>query len=85
MSRSKISKTTITFTVLHRTDDFPLNGQFWGEMNGPYDGELGYLMQEAWDGGMVGIESESVTVPVADDQVRSELLSMGNDGEFFDE
>lgn len=81
----KISKTTITFTVLHRADDFPLGGEYFGEYDNPYDGELGYLMKEAWDGGMVGSESEAVTVEVPEDQVRDELRALGNDGTFFDD
>lgn len=82
---TRIKKTTITFTVLHRADDYPNDEEIWGEMDNPYDGELGYLMKEAWDGGMVGMESDAVTVDVPEDQVRGELLAMGNDGTFFDD
>jgi hypothetical protein len=86
MPRPKIKKTTMTFTVLHRADAFPLpDDEFWGEYDGPYAGPLGFLMQEAWDGGMVGIESDGVTVDVPDDQVETELIAMGNDGTFFEE
>lgn len=81
-----ISKTTITFTVLHRSDDPVLSGrEFIGEYDSPTDGLLGYVMQEAWDGGMVGIEGDPVTAPVPDDQIEDELLAMGNDGTFFEE
>ena len=81
-----IAKTQITFTVLHRADDPVLSGkEFIGEYDRPTDGLLGYVMQEAWDGGMVGIESDPVTTPVAPGDVKAELLAMGNDGEFFSE
>jgi len=83
---TEVSKTTITFTVLHRSDDPALSGEeTWGEYNHAYDGPLGYLMQESWDGGMVGLEGDWVTVPVPDDQVKAELLKMGNDGTFFND
>lgn len=83
--KTRISKTTVTFTVLHRTEDFPLKDEFFGEYDNPYDGVLGYLMKEAWDGGMVGLESDPVTTPVPDDHVKDELRAMGNDGTFFDD
>jgi hypothetical protein len=83
---TQISKTTVTFTVLHRTDDPVLSGQETiGEYDHAYDGLLGYIMRESWDGGMVGVESDPKTVPVPDDQVPGELLAMGNDGTFFDD
>lgn len=83
---TRISKTTITFTVLHYSDDPVVSGaEFIGEYERPTDGMLGYVMQEAWDGSMVGMESDPVTVPIPDDQVESELLALGNDGRFFDE
>jgi len=83
---SPIMKTTVTFTVLHRSDDPILCGEeFIGEQNGPTDGLLGYLLEEAWNGGMVGLESDPDTVPVPRNRVAAELLSMGNDGHFFDD
>lgn len=79
---SKISKTTITFTVLHRTGDEGLEAA--REYNHYLDGPLGYVMQEAWDGGMVGLESDPVTEAIPDAEVEAELLAMGNDGTFFE-
>lgn len=67
---SKISKTIITFTVLHRTDDQPE--------------DLDHALREAFDGGMVGLETDSVTVPVPDDDVEDELVALGSDGTFFE-
>ena len=84
---TKVSKTTITFTVFHRTDDNPFTGveETWGEYDHPFDGPLGLAMQEAWDGSMVGMESEPVTVPVPEEQLEAALQAIGNDGEFFND
>ena len=80
-----ISKTTISFTVLHRTGDEGLEEASQRNYDHYLDSPLGYILQEAWDGGMVGIESEPVTIAIPDDHVREELLAMGNDGTFFEE
>lgn len=82
---SRISKTTITFTVLHRTDDEGLVEAQYRDYDHYLDSPLGYVLQESWDGGMVGREGEMVTVPVPDDQVEQELRALGNDGSFFEE
>lgn len=66
-----ISKTTFTFTVLHRSDDPPA--------------DLGDAISEADHGSAVGLETSRETVPVADSAVADELLALGNDGEFFDD
>jgi hypothetical protein len=66
---TKISKTVFTFTVLHRTDGQPVN--------------LEHAVNESFDGHMVGLETDSVTTSVPDEQVADELVALGNDGEFF--
>ncbi len=76
-----ISKTTITFTVLHRTDE-PIVG-FPGD--GPLCSPLGEALARSWDGHAVGAETSMTTVEVADDKVEDELIALGNDGEFFDD
>lgn len=81
---SAISKTTITFTVLHRTGDEGLVEAGNRDYGHYLDSPLGYIMQESWDGGMVGVESEPTTVPVPASKVERELLAMGNDGTFFE-
>lgn len=68
---STISKTTFTYTILHRTD-------------GPVRG-LKEAMSRAWDGDAVGGVTEKITVHVPDEQVEDELIALGNDGEFFDD
>lgn len=66
-----ISKTTITFTVLHRTDE-PI-------------ADLELALRESYDGHAVGDTTAIATVPVTDSQVHNELVALGNDGEFFDD
>jgi hypothetical protein len=68
-----ISKTTITFTVLHRTDE-------------PFDSDypLEEAMARSMDGHAVGGETGTITEEVPDDQVADELGELGNDGSFFD-
>jgi hypothetical protein len=85
MSRPEISKTTITFTVLHRTGDEGLVEAARRDYDHFLDSPLGYVLQESWDGGMVGLESDPITVPVPDGQVGAELIALGNDGTFFDD
>lgn len=65
-----ISKTVITFTVLHRTDE-PIE-------------DLTEAIDRSMDGHAVGWETDSVTSEVADADVVDELVKLGNDGEFFD-
>ncbi|BBY53995.1 hypothetical protein H7J07_05180 [Mycobacterium koreense] len=64
-----ISKTTFTFTVLHRSDDPPA--------------DLGVAIHEADHGNAVGLETSRETVAVPDAAVADELRALGNDGEFF--
>jgi len=78
---STISKTVITFTVLHRTDE-PITG-FDGD--GPLDSPLGEALARSWDGHAVGAETSVDTTPVDDSSVEAELVALGNDGEFFDD
>jgi hypothetical protein len=67
-----VSKTVITFTVLHRSDE-PLNPNLWE------------VLRETDEGNAVGLETGRVVEPVAPDAVVDELLWLGNDGEFFDD
>lgn len=66
-----ISKTTYTFTVLHRTDE-------------PFTEGLTEAMARSYDGHAVGWETNEVTESVPDDKVSDELVAIGNDGTFFD-
>lgn len=75
-----ISKTTYTFTVLHRTDE-PIMGD--DDFDGPFGGDLGAALQRSWDGNAVGAIVEEFTVEVPDERVPAELVALGNDGEFF--
>jgi hypothetical protein len=68
---SGISKTVITITVLHPSDE-------------PLSGSLACVLEEMDDGNAVGLETFRTTVAVADDAVKNELLALGNDGEFFE-
>lgn len=65
-----ISKTVITFTVLHRTDE-PIS-------------DLRDAMERSWDGNAVGLETDQTTTPVPDSAVPDALLALNNDGTFFD-
>lgn len=76
-----ISKTTITFVVLHRTDE-PIIG-FEGD--GPLASPLGEALARSWDGHAVGMETSEETVEVPDDHVENELVALHNDGTFFDD
>jgi hypothetical protein len=78
---STISRTTYTFTVLHRTDE-PIIGS--DDFDGPFGGDLGAAMQESWDGNAVGAVTSEETVEVPDTEVPEALVDLGNDGEFFD-
>lgn len=78
---STISRTTFTFTVLHRTDE-PFDN-FHGD--GPLDGSLGEALSRSWDGNAVGAVTEEVTEEVADFDVKDELVALDNDGTFFDD
>jgi hypothetical protein len=66
-----ISKTTITFTVLHRTDAEPFD-------------TIDDALYESREGNAVGMETSFETVEVPDEQVEGELLALYNDGTFFD-
>ena len=66
-----ISKTTFTFTVLHRTDDPPE--------------DLEAALRESWDGNAVGLETAVEVVGVADEDVSDQLVLLGNDGDFFND
>lgn len=68
----EISKTTLTFTVLHRSDQ-------------PLSRDIGEILEETDTGHAVGWETNRVTVSVPANKVRDELLALGNDGEFFDD
>lgn len=68
---STISKTTFTYTVLHRTDEPVMS--------------IEEAMSRAWDGDAVGGETEVIAVHVPDEQVEDELVALGNDGEFFND
>lgn len=65
-----IAKTVYTFTVLHPAD-------------APLD-DLGHALYEASEGNAVGDVTAETTVTLVPDAVRSELIALGNDGEFFD-
>lgn len=65
-----ISKTVISFTVLHRTDE-PIE-------------DLQDALSRSFDGHAVGLETAQNTEQIADFQVADELIALGNDGEFFD-
>lgn len=69
---ARISKTTITFTVLHTTDE-------------PLSDDLARVLEEADIGNAVGQETARITEPVADSAVTAELVALGSDGEFFKE
>lgn len=68
--RPVISKTTFTFTVLHRTDE-PIE-------------DLEEAIARSFDGHAVGLETGSTTETVPNERVRAELVLLHNDGEFFD-
>lgn len=68
---STISKTTFTFTVLHRTDQ-PLQS-------------IEQALEEADTGHAVGNITAETTSEMPDEQVTYELRTLGNDGEFFDD
>lgn len=70
---SIISKTVITFTVLHRTDE-PFNPHW----------TLQDAMARSLDGNAVGWETDTITEEVGDFEVEDELVKLGNDGSFFD-
>jgi hypothetical protein len=78
-----ISKTTFTFTVLHRTDE-PFT---WDESDGdgPLDNNLGEALSRSWDGHAVGWVTSEETVGVPDIEVPEALVELSNDGSFFDE
>lgn len=78
-----ISKTTFTFTVLHRTDE-PFNDDYDSGYDGPFCGSIAEAMQRSFDGNAVGDVTAEETVPVEDADVADELVALGNDGEFFD-
>lgn len=71
MTENIISQTTLTFTLLHRTDE-PVTS-------------LEEALERANIGHGVGsLEPTRVTVPVANADVPGLLRELGNDGEFFD-
>lgn len=78
-----ISKTTFTFTVLHRTDE-PFTWDH-GNGDGALNTNLGEALTRSWDGHAVGAVTDETTVPVPSSQVEDELVALGNDGEFFDD
>jgi hypothetical protein len=78
---NKISKTTFTFVVLHRTDE-PFVGT--PDHSGPYADSLGEALERSWDGHAVGWTVDAVTEEVPDQDVSEELGKLGNDGTFFD-
>ena len=70
--REGIVKTTVTITVLHRSEN----------ILGPDIEDVLYEMNE---GDAVGWETNRTTVPVPADRVGDELVELGNDGSFFDD
>lgn len=72
-TETTISKTEFKFVVLHRTDEPFLD-----------DDPLREAMARSYDGHAVGWTTDEVTTPVSDDQVPEELVTLGNDGGFFD-
>ncbi len=69
---TEISKTVITFTVLHRTDE-------------PLPDSIDAVLEETDSGNAVGWETARVTEGVPEDALRDELLALGNDGKFFED
>lgn len=67
-----INKTVITFTVLHRADE-------------PLPCGLAHVLEETDYGNAVGLETDRKTVEVPNMDVQSELIALGNDGEFFED
>lgn len=65
-----ISKTVISFTILHRTDE-PIE-------------DLPEALARAFDGHTVGQETGIATTPLEASSVADELVGLGNDGTFFD-
>lgn len=65
-----VSKTTITYTVLHRTST-PVQ-------------DIHHATGEAMDGEMIGQEVHTETVAVPDDMVAAELVGLGAVPTFFD-
>ena len=65
-----ILKTTYTYVVYHEQDDVPL--------------DLRHALSEAMDGSMIGGVAGETTKPVNPDTLKQELISIGNDGTFFD-
>jgi hypothetical protein len=70
---SGIVKTTITITVLHR-DSNPMT-----------DYDIREVLYEMQEGDAVGWETDRTTEPVPADRVADELVSLGNDGTFFED
>lgn len=64
-----ISKTTITFTVLHVDGELPES--------------LEDILAVSDYGNAVGAVTKTTVEAVADDEVHDELIALGNDGEFF--
>ena len=67
-----VSKTVITITVLHHTDDV-------------LPDEIEDVLYETREGYACGWETDRVTTLVPPDRVKSELIAVGNDGTFFDD
>lgn len=70
----KIQKSTMTFTFLHPAEDDVQNMT------------VERILDECDTGGFVGSwgATSMTTVDVPDDAIKSELMELGNDGEFFD-
>jgi hypothetical protein len=66
-----VHKTTYTYVVYHDEDDKPQS--------------IKHAINEAYDGGMVGAVTSATTEPVDYDRLQDELISIGNDGTFFEE
>lgn len=71
MNQPDIVKTTITITLLHRSDN----------LMSDYDIED--VLYEMREGEAVGWETSRITEPVAPERVEQELIALGNDGTFF--
>jgi len=66
-----ILKTTYTYVVYHRQDDLPE--------------DMEHALREAHDGSMVGMVTGETAKVVDPENLREQLISIGNDGEFFNE
>lgn len=69
-TEATIAKTVYAFTVLHRVDEKPVG--------------LEDAIAQSYEGHAVGMETSEETTPITDDDVEDELVTLHNDGTFFD-